>query len=249
MAASTAQHGVPAPDSDWRLRASIFVTAGWLGLGVIYISMVVGWSDFVQQQAPALGSFLEGAFAPLAFLWLVVGFFLQQQQLRENTLSIRAQLRQMERTAEQAEVQSRHIEADELHSRQDTFLRVNELVREQLGMTGGWILTSYVTEERDRVMELWRRHGQGEHSAFSLEMIRDCLTGTIEPAELFHGTEIRHRHSMRFVEAFERLLHMGQRCDPEGIIVTALRDSTHGRVYRFITENRPARMVWHTPEV
>jgi hypothetical protein len=26
----------------------------------------VGWTDFARQNAPSLGSFLEGAFAPLA---------------------------------------------------------------------------------------------------------------------------------------------------------------------------------------
>jgi hypothetical protein len=238
MTAVPLEAPVRQEEIDWRLRASMGLTIGWLVLGVIYISMVVGWGDFASQQAPALGSFLEGAFAPLAFLWLVVGFFLQQQQLRENTESIRAQLRQLERSAEQSEVQSRAIAADELHSRQDTFLRVNELVKEQLGMIGGWILTSYTTTDPSQVLELWHRHGRGEHSAFSIEIMRACLTGEIDPTDLFHGTELRHAHSVRFIEAFERLVNMGQRCDPEGIIMTALRDGIHGRIYRLITENR-----------
>ena len=78
---------------DWRLRFSVGVTIIWLLLGFTYISGVVGWTDFVRQNAPSLGSFLEGAFAPLAFLWLVVGFFLQQKQLTENTRTFRCSWR------------------------------------------------------------------------------------------------------------------------------------------------------------
>jgi hypothetical protein len=223
---------------DWRLRVSVALTAGWLLLGFIYISTVVGWADFASQQAPALGSFLEGAFAPLAFLWLVVGFFLQQQQLRENTRTIQAQLGEMRRTAEQAEVQARAIAADELHSRQDTFLRVNELVSDQLGVIAGWLVTSYLSSA-EAVRELWLRHGSGESTAFSLDVIRRCFTNEVDPANFFYGSEIRRNHTERFIHSFERLLASGDRCDPEGMIVDALEDSAHGRLYRLMRENSP----------
>ena len=85
--------------ADWRLHFSLGLTIVWLLLGFTYISGVIGWTDFVRQNAPSLGSFLEGAFAPLAFLWLVVGFFLQQKQLSENTRTIQMQLTEMRRTA------------------------------------------------------------------------------------------------------------------------------------------------------
>ena len=38
-----------------------------------------------------MGRFLEGTFAPLAFLWLVMGYFLQQKELSENTTAIQQQ--------------------------------------------------------------------------------------------------------------------------------------------------------------
>jgi len=224
--------------SDWRTRFGLAITAVWLVLGVVYISAVVGWGDFVLQQAPALGSFLEGAFAPLAFLWLVVGFFLQQQLLQENTRTIQAQLVQMRLSNEQVEVQTRAIAADELHSRQDTFLRVNELVGEQLGMIAGWLVTSWASSA-DETAVLWQRMGGGESTAFSMNIIRICLTRAVEPPELFYGTEIRTRHTQRFIESFERLIESGARCDPNEMIVTALRDGAHGRVHRLMIENAP----------
>ncbi|MBW2230662.1 MAG: hypothetical protein JRG92_09515 [Deltaproteobacteria bacterium] len=228
----------PIRSTDWRLRISLGITAAWLLLGFIYISSVVGWTAFVQQNAPSLGSFLEGAFAPLAFLWLVVGFFLQQQQLHDNTRTIQAQLEEMRRSAKLAEVQARAIAADELHSRQDTFLRIKQLVDEQLGMISGWIVTSRFAFEDD-VMTLWRRGARGEDTAFSLDLIRRCLPGQNDPGEVLWGTEIRTKHTRRFVKAFERLLEAGEHCDPSGIIVEALRESAHGRVYRMMTESEP----------
>lgn len=227
-----------ADGADWRLRFSLGLTVGWLLLGFIYISKVVGWTDFVSQQAPALGNFLEGAFAPLAFLWLVVGFFLQQQQLRENTRTIQLQLEEMRRSAEQAEVQARAIAADELHSRQDTFLRASGLVREQLSMIVGWIMTSYSTGAEE-TLALWRRSTQGEVGAFPMEAIRSVFAGDVEPQELFYGTEIRAGHSARYTAAFERMLDSAIACDRNGMIEGAVRDGPHGRVYRMMKENQP----------
>jgi hypothetical protein len=227
-----------SPGFDWRLRISFLLTVVWLVLGLLYISTVVGWTDFARQNAPSLGGFLEGAFAPLAFLWLVVGFFLQQQQLHENTSTIREQLVLMTRSAEQAEIQSRAISADELHSRQDTFLRISDLVADQLGMIGGLLLTSYL-ETAVEVGDLWTRTTRGESQAFSLEIMRRCLTREIDAATLFYGTAIRSNHTLRFVGAFERLAEAGESCDDRGMIAEALRDGAHGRVARLMKEVAP----------
>ena len=128
--ATEAHDWMPSDDAgiDWRLRMSLGVTILWVVLAILYISTRVGWVDFTNLNAPAIGGFFEGAFAPLAFLWLVVGFFMQQSQLSQNTRVIEQQLEAMRQTAAQAEVQSRAIAADELHSRQDTYLRVADSV-------------------------------------------------------------------------------------------------------------------------
>ncbi|MEM8498372.1 MAG: hypothetical protein AAF542_10150, partial [Pseudomonadota bacterium] len=51
---------------DWRLFLAIAITIFWLLGGSYYISSTIGWSQFLSQPLEALGSFLEGAFAPLA---------------------------------------------------------------------------------------------------------------------------------------------------------------------------------------
>ena len=72
---------------DWRVRFGLLVTAAWIFLGSSYITTQIGWAAFSRLPAEELGSFLEGAFAPLAFLWLVIGYFLQQKELEQNTAS------------------------------------------------------------------------------------------------------------------------------------------------------------------
>lgn len=232
---------------DWRLHLGVGATAIWLLLGVLYISGIVGWGDFVRQKAPALGGFLDGAFAPLAFLWLVVGFFLQQRQLEDNTAMLSQQLEVMRQSAQQAELQSRAIAADELHSRQDTFLRIAEMVSQQLGVTAGWIYTSWAAGEGGAAMagpggalEIWRSQGAGDNGAFDRACVGLIYSGRISAAELFWGTPIRSGLSEGFIHAFERLARLAERCDPEGVIADAIRGGTHGRVFRFMSEAKPA---------
>jgi hypothetical protein len=238
---------LPEQGRDWRLRISLFVTLGWLMLGFIYVSSVVGWTEFVSQRAPELGGFLEGAFAPLAFLWLVVGFFLQQQQLHHNTGAIRQQLVEMRRTAEQAEVQSRAIAADELHSRQDTFLRIADMVNEQLAVIAGFIVTSWLIETPEGMegegARLWEAQGQGDQASFNRKMFSMVYSGDCPPERLFWGTTVRSAHTSNFIDNFERLLRLASRCDPEGVIADAIRDGNHGRVYQMMHQSRPAEAM------
>ena len=89
-----------------------------------------------------LGNFLEGAFAPLAFLWLVIGYFLQQKELEQNTDALRSQAVAISRSAEQAVIQSENLAASEIHARQEAFLQISQSVRGQLGSISGLLFIS-----------------------------------------------------------------------------------------------------------
>ncbi|MFP6837537.1 MAG: hypothetical protein VB948_15685 [Pseudomonadales bacterium] len=102
----------------------------------------IGWGNFADLPADELGSFLEGAFAPLAFLWLVIGYFLPQKELEQNTQALRAQAEEIQRTAEQAVIQSQKVVESEVHARQDTFLQIVKSLRGQLGSIGGFLYVS-----------------------------------------------------------------------------------------------------------
>src|SRR5215471_14525595 len=108
-------------DSVWLLRLGLVLTALWTASQIYYIVHVVGFEHFVDEGPPSVGGFLEGAFAPLAFLWLVIGFYLQREELQRSSRSIDLQYQEMRRATEQAELQARAIAANELHARQEAF--------------------------------------------------------------------------------------------------------------------------------
>jgi hypothetical protein len=242
-------NAVPEPEDpgprDWRIWLGLTLTAIWLILGFHYVLVVVGWSSFIREPAAALGGFLEGAFAPLAFLWLVIGFFLQQKELSQNTRAIRSQYVQMRKTADQAEIQARAISANELHQHQETFLQVAEIVRRQLGATVGMLYMSSQGPAGsgaigiDGLGVLWERLGQGDPEVFSRALLGLHFTCSREESrDLFWGTPVRTRHSQSIIRTFERLLDAARSCDPQGIITDALLGAGHGTLYRVILEVR-----------
>ena len=68
-------------DRDWRIWLGLTITIIWIGGGIWYLGQISETSPSQNFSLDAVGSFLEGAFAPLAFLWLVIGLFIQQQEL------------------------------------------------------------------------------------------------------------------------------------------------------------------------
>ncbi|HSG88545.1 MAG TPA: hypothetical protein VLA56_04990 [Pseudomonadales bacterium] len=230
---------------DWRIWLGLGLTAGWLVLGTVYIGTQMGWGHISEQPADVLGSFLEGAFAPLAFLWLVIGYFLQQKELAQNTDALRLQFREIQRSAEQAVIQSETIAASERHARQETFLQIAEQVRKQLGAIIGLLYissqgaTGTGSVDGEELAKLWSELNKGDPDIFSRKMLE--LYGTEDEEgcyALFYGTEIRARHSNNFIFTFERLLARARAADTDGILEDAITGSANGFVYRIAIDNR-----------
>ncbi len=236
------------PGGDWRIWFGLGSTFFWVGLGMLYIESNLGWASFATQPAEVVGSFLEGAFAPLAFLWLVIGFFLQQRELRENSRAIRLQYNELRRTAESAEAQSRALEANARHQQRETFLLISDRVHRQLGAVTGLLWTSSQASGDDQdapeelVNDLWGRLGAGDPEAFARQLLGLYYRGQSDGRDmshLFYGTETRTRHVRVFRRVFRRLLKAAKECDGEdGMIVESLVGSPHGLLYRVIDEVR-----------
>jgi hypothetical protein len=231
---------------DWSLVLALTLTASWLGLGLLYIADLIGWGRFATQPVADLGQFLEGAFAPLAFLWLVIGQFQQQRELTENNRAIRLQYEVMQRTAEHAEIQARAVSANELHARQDTFIELAALVQRQCSAALGLLYGSSQGPggngrvSGEQFAELWRAHGSGDPEVFARAMFTLTIAGTQDETtyELYYGTPVRTRHSENVYRAFGRLLRNAADCDPDGMITDALLGSALGRVYRILEQER-----------
>ena len=78
-------------------------------------------------------------------------------------------------------------------------------------------------------------------SLFSRRALTFYFGNPDHQSEFFFGSEIRARHSRRFIEVFEKLEAAGEDSDPRGFLVESLRDTTHGRLYRcLVTEGSSA---------
>ena len=233
---------------DWRIWLGLSLTLFWLLLGGLYISQEIGWNNFSSLKAAELGSFLEGAFAPLAFLWLVIGYFLQQKELEQNTLAIRAQAEEIQRTAEQAVIQTEQMAASEVHARQEAFLQIYRTVRNQLGSVSGFLFISSQSSQADgRVTpeeqsKLFGESGQ-DPELFSRRLLELHIQLAGDPAEqyaLFYGTRVRARHSNTIIYTFERLLNRAEQVDPDRLIRDALLASGHGFLYALAKRHQAA---------
>lgn len=60
------------------------------GLGLTPMS---SWNEF--------GDFLAGAFSPIAFLWLILGYLQQQRELQQNTRALEIQAEELKNSVEQ----------------------------------------------------------------------------------------------------------------------------------------------------
>ena len=232
------------------------LTGFWILLGILYISFNMGWAAFATQPLDALGNFLEGAFAPLAFLWLVIGYFLQQKELEQNTDALRAQAVEIQRSAEQAVIQSENLAASELHQRQEAFLRIADSVSRQLGSIAGLLYISTQAgldnASQDEIANLFRQQGTAaDPEAFSRAMIQLNLR-TETPEEqlaLFYSTEVRARHTNNFIFTFDRMMARAAEVDMEFMIRDALSASGHGFLYRVMVRhqaNAPEKWSDHT---
>lgn len=86
-------------NGTWRLWAGCFVTVLWLaGAGWLVYTR---WCDLVALPLNGLGDFFAGVFAPVAFLWLVLGYMQQGQELRLSTEALRLQARELNDSVQQ----------------------------------------------------------------------------------------------------------------------------------------------------
>ena len=226
--------------TDWRIILGVVITAFWIVAGITYLrGGKFSQATIYDIPLEEIGSFLEGAFAPLAFLWLVIGMFIQQKELAANTEVLR-------QTSIQSERQTKAIAATEMNARQETFFKIADNVKSQLGSITGMLFVSSMGASEgqivstERIRELWSMLSTGDHQVFSREflILNEDEYGGYET--LFYATEIRRRHSVNFMKTFDRLIEMAGNCDTaSGIITDALTQTAHGLLYKRMRQHQP----------
>ncbi len=215
---------------DWRVTLGLSLTVMWISAGLVYLLNVVGLVNFVYLPTADIGSFLEGAFAPLAFLWLVIGHFMQQKEITANTQAIKIQ----EQSARRLEV----------HSARDSYFKLLTLVQSQLGAIAAFHYMSVCgpsgTGElsNDEFTEQRAASASGDHAWFIRKLISLAAQNQDNPEKLqdiFFGTDVRKRHSDNFHSTFRRLLNAAVEVDTDEMLQDALLNgSAEGLWYRMI---------------
>lgn len=226
--------------TDWRIFMGAIFTTLWIIAGIVYIRGG-NFSRTTIYDVPLedIGSFLEGAFAPLAFLWLVIGLFIQQRELADNTEVLR-------QTSIQSEKQTQAIAATEMNARQETFFKIAENVKSQLGGITGMLFISCMGASegqivpKDRISEMWHMLARRDDQVFSREFLLFNADDFGGYEALFYKTEIRRRHTRNFIRTFERLMEMAKNCDSvNGIIADSLAQTAHGLLYNRMRKHQP----------
>lgn len=233
---------------DWRIWFGLSVSVLWLIVLSLYINGTVGWANIQNSRIDIMGNFLEGAFAPLAFLWLVIGYFLQKKELAQNTAAIKMQYVEIQKSATQATIQAEAIRASELHARKESFLRIAESVKQQLGVIMGFLFISSQgaagqgVVASDKLAALWTKMSNNDPEVFARSMLElQFLHGPAYAYKVLFGTPVRTRHCDNFIFNFERLLRAAADCDEDRMIYDSLLGSAHGYIYRRMldTKNNP----------
>jgi len=84
----------------------------------LHLNRMESWNEF--------GDFLAGAFSPLAFLWLILGYLQQQKELQQNTRALEIQAEELKNSVQQykemVRVANEQLEADRMMASQQNEL-------------------------------------------------------------------------------------------------------------------------------
>lgn len=109
---------------DKRFWFGIMVTVAWLGFSGCML-----WSFPQPKELNAWGDYFAGIFAPLAFLWLVIGYMQQGEELKHSTDALRLQAEELRNSVEQ-QSQLVAVTREQLQHESEALQEERELRRE-----------------------------------------------------------------------------------------------------------------------
>ncbi|EOV6284670.1 hypothetical protein ACOQ0N_004605 [Vibrio parahaemolyticus] len=88
-------------------KIGIAITILWTTL--VSLLVYFKWSDATVMSLNEWGDFLAGVTAPIAFLWLIIGYMLQRKELNLNTSALTASRDEIERQANELIKQTEYL--------------------------------------------------------------------------------------------------------------------------------------------
>ncbi|WP_262236571.1 hypothetical protein, partial [Escherichia coli] len=88
------------------------------------------------------GDFLAGAFSPVAFFWLVLGYLQQQKELQQNTEALKLQATELKNSVEQykemVSVSKQQLENESIKAMTERLEREKETKPDLYMLNLGW---------------------------------------------------------------------------------------------------------------
>ena len=110
-----------------------FLVGGVLSIGYLSMPFIFGrgpdvWTLVATGDLNQLGDFLAGFFAPVAFLWLIIGYLMQSKELSLQRQELAATVNALKLQADALEVQAREqaTSSEALQSQAQTLMRQEE---------------------------------------------------------------------------------------------------------------------------
>lgn len=214
-----------------RFKKGVYASVVWLVLGLTYAWLIYGWKQFWELPPNSVGDFFAGLSAPLAFLWLVLGYMQQGEEIKETRVEIKRQ--------------ADSIEANEAHARRDTFFRFSEIITGQIvSITANLALSGTGRDNKDRWMQTYQAGDQYVFFDLVLSYLRQKGLH-IEWNRKFLE-DIGHQARVdQYIKLYETLIIEAEKSDSSATIPKAYQQSSMGDLYfEFcqIKDRRP-RMV------
>ena len=121
-----------------------------------------------------------------------------------------------------------------MNARQETFFKIAENVKHQLGGISGMLFMSGLGPigsgrySRDEMDEYFENSANGDCEVFARQFMTIEFLEEGGLAALFYETDIRRNHTQNFRRTYSRLIRLAEGCDVDGIIVDSLRQSAFG---------------------
>lgn len=178
----------------------------------LHLQLMTTWNEF--------GDFLAGAFSPVAFLWLVLGYLQQQKELQQNTKALELQAVELKNSVDQykdmVDVARQQLVADRDLSQQQNELRELENKPDiSLAQTG------YSMKSGNDIQYRWFLHNDGREAR---NVIIQCspVLGNLDNQVYKKIIDARHQLPINAVKRTEM---------PREVAVTISYESIFGKKY------------------
>lgn len=225
----------------------LVLTALWVIIVALW-SFILGYTSYIDAMLPnEIGDFLAGIVAPIAFLWIIVGYFQQGEELRQNNEILKQQAIELQESVRQMKLQSAVISDNELHARRATFFTFYEILKDRLNSISVDILLRCVSHdvrrrvrpsekadkvESERKKEILDRYGSGNSEFIYSEIIYFLIQG--RNAEFVTVME-RYMDWPEIIRSycvtFEEILSEARKCGDENRLASHFEYTTAGSLY------------------